>query len=274
MNSWKFRNKHQSDQVQQVDASMLLAMIQNKMVDDRYEYLPPRGLEWVSLNEVVRLLDHAPAQADAQLKSPKQHSEIPKKSQQALRRETAVTAEASSGIPVVGTFGRLGGSARRGKQFPIDDEIDMTPMIDMTFLLLIFFMVASSVGPAWRQISLPPATSGDTQDPENRVVVVLDFASPLDEGKQDAMTGSRFTTLADARIQFADVKGGLGGGTQQLVSPDTLGQRLKQAFQEKPAAQFILLSHRKMPVGVVREVPKQSKAAGAKETLVGVSVPH
>lgn len=45
------------------------------------------------------------------------------------------------------------------KRPPEDSEMDITPMIDVTFLLLIFFMVASHVGenPA---VILPPARHG------------------------------------------------------------------------------------------------------------------
>jgi biopolymer transport protein ExbD len=40
-----------------------------------------------------------------------------------------------------------------------DDEIDMTPMIDVTFLLLIFFVVTSDMNPE-KAAELPPARNG------------------------------------------------------------------------------------------------------------------
>ncbi len=42
-----------------------------------------------------------------------------------------------------------------GKRTPMDDELDMTPMIDMTFLLLIFFMVTASFA-LQKSIPMPP----------------------------------------------------------------------------------------------------------------------
>ena len=43
-----------------------------------------------------------------------------------------------------GLFSDAGGSFG-GKRKPIEGELDITPMIDVTFLLLIFFMVSSTM---------------------------------------------------------------------------------------------------------------------------------
>lgn len=45
------------------------------------------------------------------------------------------------------------------KRVPIDNNLDMTPMIDVTFLLLIFFLV-SSIPDASAALNLPAAESG------------------------------------------------------------------------------------------------------------------
>jgi len=42
----------------------------------------------------------------------------------------------------------------------VDDELDMTPMIDVTFLLLIFFMVTAAYG-IQKAIEVPPPQQGD-----------------------------------------------------------------------------------------------------------------
>jgi biopolymer transport protein ExbD len=44
-------------------------------------------------------------------------------------------------------------------RFPRDDELDITPMIDMTFLLLIFFMVTSTMDQN-NVLQMPPARHG------------------------------------------------------------------------------------------------------------------
>ena len=53
-----------------------------------------------------------------------------------------------------------------------DVEMDITPMIDMTFLLLIFFLVASRMDqPA--SVNLPPARHGDPVSAKNAVVLIV-----------------------------------------------------------------------------------------------------
>ena len=59
-----------------------------------------------------------------------------------------------------------------------EDELEMTPMIDMTFLLLIFFMITSSVT-AMAQLQLPESHTGRAEKTEERVVLVVDFPEAL-----------------------------------------------------------------------------------------------
>lgn len=61
--------------------------------------------------------------------------------------------------------GKLG----RRKRQQIDGDLDITPMIDVTFLLLIFFMVTSTMRPALNK-DLPSAVSGEN----------VNAAGPLD----------------------------------------------------------------------------------------------
>lgn len=51
-----------------------------------------------------------------------------------------------------------------------DDEMDITPMIDITFLLLIFFLVASKMDEA-AALNLPPARHGIPVGARNAVVI-------------------------------------------------------------------------------------------------------
>ncbi|TVS21118.1 MAG: biopolymer transporter ExbD [Planctomycetaceae bacterium] len=53
-----------------------------------------------------------------------------------------------------------------------DSEMDITPMIDMTFLLLIFFLVASKMDPS-AAISLPPARYGMPIVEKGAVIITL-----------------------------------------------------------------------------------------------------
>ncbi|MFV1965225.1 MAG: ExbD/TolR family protein [Pirellulaceae bacterium] len=58
-----------------------------------------------------------------------------------------------------------------------DTEMDITPMIDITFLLLIFFLVASKIDGAG-DVSLPPAKYGVPVPSKNAVVLTIDAADP------------------------------------------------------------------------------------------------
>lgn len=61
-----------------------------------------------------------------------------------------------------------------------DDELDMTPMVDVTFLLLIFFMVTASFS-LQKSIQMPrqqtddPSTSAQQEDPEQLEPVELEI---------------------------------------------------------------------------------------------------
>lgn len=53
-----------------------------------------------------------------------------------------------------------------------EPELDITPMIDMTFLLLIFFLV-TSVPDVQKALELPPARHGVTADPRAALIITL-----------------------------------------------------------------------------------------------------
>lgn len=53
-----------------------------------------------------------------------------------------------------------------------DTEMDITPMIDVTFLLLIFFIVASRMDPQ-KLVDLPPAKHGGAVPQKTSVVVIV-----------------------------------------------------------------------------------------------------
>jgi biopolymer transport protein ExbD len=147
-----------------------------------------------------------------------------------------------------------------------EDELEITPMIDMTFLLLIFFMVTSSVT-AMATLELPNSRTGRSEKTEERVVLVVDFPAPLSDAERTPMTGSRFIKLADARLYFQNEP-------ERVFPASQIDSELKKSFQEKPGSRFVLQANRKMPVGVVRQLIKSAAQAGAAETLVGVSMPR
>jgi biopolymer transport protein ExbD len=55
---------------------------------------------------------------------------------------------------------------------PMDDEMDITPMIDMTFLLLIFFILTSKMT-GEKSYEVPPAKHGSSIAAKNCVVITV-----------------------------------------------------------------------------------------------------
>lgn len=57
-------------------------------------------------------------------------------------------------------------------RFVCDSETDFTPMIDMVFLLLIFFLVASKIDQS-TSVKLPPVRRGVSIAQENAIIVIV-----------------------------------------------------------------------------------------------------
>jgi biopolymer transport protein ExbD len=67
------------------------------------------------------------------------------------------------------TEGRFG---KRKRQITLETQVDMTSMIDVTFLLLIFFMVTASLEPS-NEVDLPPAEFGKGVDAGTATVITV-----------------------------------------------------------------------------------------------------
>lgn len=78
-----------------------------------------------------------------------------------------------------------------------DAEMDITPMIDMTFLLLIFFLVASRID-ATTSVDLPPARYGAAVPLKESVVLTV---APGDEGTARVYRGDG----TDPKNEFASL---------------------------------------------------------------------
>lgn len=59
------------------------------------------------------------------------------------------------------------------RPFVQDSEIDITPMIDCVFLLLIFFLVCSTMSKS-TAVELPPARHGQGVDEQTSVIITID----------------------------------------------------------------------------------------------------
>lgn len=76
------------------------------------------------------------------------------------------------------------GRMTRRRQQKTEGDLDITPMIDVTFLLLIFFMVTSTMQ-ATPDKDLPPAVSGENANAGN--FLDLSILTPSSEGEESPL---------------------------------------------------------------------------------------
>lgn len=90
----------------------------------------------------------------------------------------------------------------------LDAEMDITPMIDVTFLLLIFFLVSSIADPSMA-IDLPAAEFGDGVDSRSTAPVTLTAGSSPDAPAVYKMEGRDESALLppDEATQMAELEG-------------------------------------------------------------------
>ena len=133
------------------------------------------------------------------------------------------------------TFGGAGDVSIARRRTGSDADLDITPMIEVTFLLLIFFMEPSTMNPT-REVDVPPAEFGVGISANESTVITVrppqDNAPPLVE---------------------------LGEGTGEFVGLDDV-----PAFVEREAGegrnQIIIKADRDAPHGFVQQVARQVKS--------------
>ena len=88
-----------------------------------------------------------------------------------------------------------------------DDQLDITPMIDVTFLLLIFFMVTSTMQ-AEQALDVPTADHGLGIEANSAIVVIIRQGEPPlielpEEGISDIddPESSEITTYVETRVK-------------------------------------------------------------------------
>jgi len=88
---------------------------------------------------------------------------------------------------------------KKRKQNPDDGELDITPMIDITFLLLAFFVVVSKMDPQ-QAVDLPRATFGvSVQDIKAEGNVKVGLVETVRKGIAQA-------ELSESRKLYAGIK--------------------------------------------------------------------
>ncbi|QDV74567.1 ExbD/TolR family protein [Botrimarina mediterranea] len=119
----------------------------------------------------------------------------------------------------------LSPSLRRAKPGAGEDEVDITPMIDITFLLLIFFLVTSTPDQE-SSVRLPEALHGEAVSQlESTVFTIGEASGPLApiyaaDGKIDEFLLPEDAASRDAAIQKAVEAGLVDNKPNVIVKAD------------------------------------------------------
>lgn len=113
--------------------------------------------------------------------------------------------------------------------------IDMTPLVDVAFLLLIFFMTTTQFQPPEKeQITLPKSAS-EFKKPESHIIT----ANVTREGR--------------IRLEFMEAR----QKKDQIVDASTFGGWLQTARYADPSAYVLLKADKDAPFGVVESIMKE-----------------
>ena len=122
---------------------------------------------------------------------------------------------------------------RRIKKKNEESEINITPMLDIVFIMLIFFIVTSSLV---KEISI------DVNRPTK---------SPIKEQKKSDVISVRILDSGQILIQ------------ETLISLDAVRANIESSLALKPQASVVVVSDRDADAGLLVRVIDQSRLAGA-----------
>ncbi len=107
------------------------------------------------------------------------------------------------------------GSPFRRRKSNSEMELDITPMIDVTFLLLIFFMVASTMQPT-AENDIPPAKNGVGIETEHSTIISIRLPD-ADDGEPIIYLGEGGTQPADVDDIADYVRRGVDKGRSRVI---------------------------------------------------------
>jgi biopolymer transport protein ExbD len=126
--------------------------------------------------------------------------------------------------------------ARRHARTQEEAEINITPMLDMVFILLIFFIVTSSF------VRLPGVT----------------VAQPTAATAKRLNSNTLIGVTASGQIWIAKKKIGL----------DQVEGQVKSSLSQAPSGNVVIVTDKNAPTGLVVKVMGQAKRAGAKNIAI------
>lgn len=131
------------------------------------------------------------------------------------------------------------------RRLPVDEELDITPMIDVTFLLLIFFMVSSTMQQE-AKLQIPPAKHGEGVAMDTAIILTI--------------------ATRDGEPQIY-----LGDGIKE--SPSTLGEipPYVESQVKSGKSTLVIKADRELPSGYVEEVARTAnEVEGIDKYYVGI----
>lgn len=100
------------------------------------------------------------------------------------------------------------------KKVQSEADLDITPMIDVVFLLLIFFMVTSTMDNR-RQNDVPPSTHGLSVD--STTAITLTINRPTDPNAEPEILLSDGQTIGTLEDVKADVQAAVAEGKNKVI---------------------------------------------------------
>jgi len=138
------------------------------------------------------------------------------------------------------------------KKRRIGISIDMTPMVDVAFLLLIFFMLTTQFKPPDKDKITLPESNSEAKSPESDIITLAVTAPKPENGNQSIV-----------RVLYR------AGGTEKTTElrPDQvkteLGGVLTQARSANPAARMIVKMDKDATYGVMADMMSALQQANA-----------
>ena len=116
-------------------------------------------------------------------------------------------------------------------------DLDITPMIDITFLLLAFFVVVSKMDPT-TAVLLPKAVNGDTVPEKNCVVIIVTLDPSDPKGALIYKGRSKEDKDLIQQVEPQDKEAEIGAFVQDQLSlrPNALGVMIKAEGEVKTGA--------------------------------------
>lgn len=134
-------------------------------------------------------------------------------------------------------------ATRRHKRSDNDVGFQLAPMIDMTFLLLIFFMLTSTI------------TSQQVQE-NVRVPVAPSAVMPEDA------SGRLILNISSEGVYFLE---------QLRIGEEDLGEALRTRFERNPRLVLYLRADRQVPARHIKQVVRVASEAGAARVIVATT---